>query len=56
MSVDPAGKIGQSVITFENPESSHLAAGVSVPVAGLGNIKFTTGCAQWDKEYTGIMP
>ena len=56
MSVAPAGKVGQSVITFENPESSHLAAGVSVPVLGLGNIKFTTGCAQRDKEYAGLLP
>ena len=56
MSVAPAGKVGQSVITFENPESSHLAAGVSVPVHEVGNIKFTTGCAQRDKEYAGLMP
>ena len=56
MSVAPAGKVGQSVITFENPESSHLAAGVNVSVPGLGHIKFTTGCVQRDKEYTDLLP
>ena len=50
MSVAPAGKVGQSMITYENPESSHLAAGVNVPVSGLGNIKFPTGCVLWDKD------
>ena len=56
MSVAPAGKVGQSVITYENPESSHLAAGVNVPVSGLGNIKFNTGCVLRDKEYSGLLP
>ena len=56
MSVAPAGKVGQSVITYENPESSHPAAGVNVPVSGLGNIKFTTGCVLRDKEYSGLLP
>ena len=56
MSVAPAGKVGQSVITYVNPESSHLAAGVNVPVFGLGNIKFTTGCVLLDKEYSGLLP
>ena len=39
MSFTPAGKVGHSVITYENPESSHLAAGVNVPISGLGNRK-----------------
>ena len=56
MSVAPAGKVGKSVITFEKPESSHLAAGVNVPVPGLGYIKFTTGCVQRDKKYTDLLP
>ena len=56
MSVAPAGKVGQSVTTYENPESSHLAAGVNVPVSGLGNIKLTTGCVLRDKECSGLLP
>ena len=56
MYVAPAGKAGQSVITYENPESSHLAAGVNIPVSGLGNIEFTTGCVLPDKEYSGLLP
>ena len=56
MSVAPAGNVGQSVITYENPESSHLAASVNVPISSLGNIKFTTGCVLRDKEYSGLLP
>ena len=56
LSVAPAGKVGQSVITYENPESPHLAAGVNVLVPGLGYIKFTTGCVQRDKEYSDLLP
>ena len=39
LSVAPAGKVVQSVITYENPDSSHLAAGVNVSVPGLGYVK-----------------
>ena len=56
LSVAPAGKVGQSVITYENPESSHLAAAVNVLVPGLGYIKFMTGCVQRDKEYSDLLP
>ena len=55
MSVAPASKVGQSMINYENPDSSHLAAGVNVSVPGLGYIKFTTGCVQRDKEYTDLL-
>ena len=44
------------MITYENPESSHLAAGVNVSVPGLGYIKFKTGCVQRGKEYTDLLP
>ena len=50
MCVEPAGKVGQSVISYQNP------AEVNFPVCGLGNIKFTTGCVQRDKEYSGLLP
>ena len=56
MSVAPAGKVGQSVITYENLESSHRSPGVNLPVSGLGNVKFTTGCVLRDKEYSGLLP
>ena len=44
------------MITYENPESPHLAAGVNVSVPSLGYIKFTTGCMQRDKEYSNLLP
>ena len=56
LSVAPAGKVGQYVITYENPDSSHLAAGVNVSVPSLGYIMFTTGCVQGDKEYSDLLP
>ena len=56
LAVAPAGKLGQSVITYENPESAHLAAGVNVPLPGVGNVRFSTGSVPRDKEYTTLLP
>ena len=56
LALTPAGKVGQSVITYENPESAHLAAGVNVPLPGVGNVRFSTGSIPRDKEYTSLLP
>ena len=41
LALTPAGKLGQSVITYENPESAYLAAGVNVPLPGVGNVRYS---------------
>ena len=49
-SLEPeAGHAGTSTITFVNPKSAHLAAGIRTFIRGCGELVFTTGDRDSDK-------
>ena len=54
--ISPGKKGGQSIVTYNSPESAYVACGSKIVIGQAGSILFTSGRSSRDDHYNNLVP